>query len=666
MKKILFLILLGTLLVLPLVAGPIRVSFQDITVLRGSTVYIPVNIDSSLTSLNVKSYELDISYTSGALYIDSVITVGTMTQSWTSPAFHLSSGRITIASAGTEPLAGTGVLVFLKVFLPLTSSSYYGYLTFNKAYFNEGTPTTTVRNGTITIQNIPIITVSPNIGLLTVGETLQFYISGGSSPYSWYTTDPSVAIMNSSGLMTGIHAGFCQVIAIDNNGTRDTTSIIEVRAFKLIVRDTSYLQGQTFLLPVSITDLSLVNVYSGTFTVSYNSNVLTALGTIQDGTLLSAFTSPVIHLASGSITIAFSGDTSHLHATGTQVLIFIRFKITDVNTYGTTLQFSNIMFNETVAANYRNGNFNVIPRAILTVSPNTATLVAGDSLQFNVSGGATPPVIWSVGDPTLATISNSGLLKALKSGIIKVSVLDAVGATGTSGNITLYDMRSQLLNVGGKVGDTVEVPLQVGSYSPGIFSTQFTINFNQNYFTPLTVVTTGTLFEGRMTAIGSPASGSVNITAAGTNSTTGPGILLKVKFKILGTAPLGTYPLYLINTLFNEGKPFALTSNGNIIVGTTGIEEDDVYNPIEYSLDQNYPNPFNPATEIRFNLPTAAHVSLNIYNIYGEEIVSLLDGYQNAGLKIIEFNANNLSSGIYYYRMTTKYFTETKKMVFLK
>ena len=666
MKKNIFIILLGTLLVLPLMAGPIRVSFRDSTITRGKTVYIPVWIDSSVTGLNVKSYELDINYSAGAMVIDSVITNGSMTEGWGAPAFHLSSGKITIASAGTNPLAGTGIFLYLKASFPLSSTWTYASLQFVKAYFNEGTPTTIVRNGTITILNLPVITVSPNTALLNVGDTWQFYVSGGKSPYSWFTTDPFVATINPSGLLTTQHGGFCRVAAVDSNGITDTTGLIEVRSFKLTIRDTSYLQGQTINIPIYISDLSLVDIKSGIFSVTYNTNVLTALDVITSGSLLASFPSPVMHFDAGKITIAFASGTSRLDGVGISILLFIRFKITEVNNYATTLQFSDVMFNEVITGNIKNGYFTPILRANLTVTPNTATLIAGDSLQFAVSGGATPPVAWSVSDTTLATISTTGKLKALKSGIIQVSVLDAVGATGASGNITLYDMRSQLLNIGGKVGDTVEVPLQVGSYSPGIFSTQFTINFNQNYFTPLTVVTAGTLFEGRMTAIGSPTSGSVNITAAGVTPTSGPGILLKVRFIILGTTPLGTYPLYLVNTLFNEGKPSALTSNGNIIVITTGVGGDDENIPMKYSLGQNYPNPFNPATKIHFNLPTAAHVSLKIYNMYGEEVVSLLDGYQNAGLKIIEFSANNLSSGIYYYRLATKDFTETKKMVFLK
>ncbi|MBA4312996.1 MAG: hypothetical protein C0417_10240 [Chlorobiaceae bacterium] len=677
MKKNIFIILLGTLLVLPLMAGPIRVSFRDSTITRGKTVYIPVWIDSSVTGLNVKSYELDINYTAGPLVIDSVITNGSMTESWGAPAFHLSSGKITIAGAGTTPLAGTGIFLYLKTSLPLTSTSTYASLQFVKAYFNEGTPTTIVRNGTITIQNLPVITVSPNTGLLTVGETLQFYVSGGKSPYSWYTTDPYVATINSSGLLTSQHGGVCAVVAVDSNGITDTTGLIEVRSFKLTIRDTTYLQGQTINIPIYISDLTLVDIKSGTFSVSYNANVLTALDMLTNGALLASFPAPVMHFASGKITVAFASDTMRLNSVGTSILAYIRFKITEVNTYATTLQLSDIMFNESITGNIRNGYFTPILRANLTVAPSTAILVAGDSLQFTVSGGATPPVVWSVSDTTLASISATGKLKALKSGIIHVLVIDSVGATGTSGNITLYDMRIRLLNVTGAAGDSVEVSVEIGSYSPGVFSTQLSLTHNQNYFTPIEIITAGTLFEGRLVAMATPTAGSVNITAAGAAPVTGPGVLLKIRYKISASAPLGSYPVNFAANLLNEGKPLALPTNGQITVGTTGVEDNQPNMPVEFSLNQNYPNPFNPNTNIGFRISDFGFVTLKIFDMLGKEVATLVNEVKQPGEYTVRWDASasgGFPSGVYYYRLQSgspsissgQSFIETKKLILMK
>ena len=89
--------------------------------------------------------------------------------------------------------------------------------------------------------------------------------------------------------------------------------------------------------------------------------------------------------------------------------------------------------------------------------------------------------------------------------------------------------------------------------------------------------------------------------------------------------------------------------------------------PGEYSLQQNYPNPFNPSTTIRFNIPNTSNVTLKIYNINGQEIATLVNNeVVSAGVKEVDFNAVNLSSGIYFYTIKANDFTATKKMVLLK
>ncbi len=85
-----------------------------------------------------------------------------------------------------------------------------------------------------------------------------------------------------------------------------------------------------------------------------------------------------------------------------------------------------------------------------------------------------------------------------------------------------------------------------------------------------------------------------------------------------------------------------------------------------YSLSNNYPNPFNPGTKIVFQIPEGEFVTLKVYDILGNEIVSLLNEEKGAGKYEVEFNAANLPSGIYFYRLKAGSFVETKKMVFMK
>lgn len=88
--------------------------------------------------------------------------------------------------------------------------------------------------------------------------------------------------------------------------------------------------------------------------------------------------------------------------------------------------------------------------------------------------------------------------------------------------------------------------------------------------------------------------------------------------------------------------------------------------PVQYSLSQNYPNPFNPTTKINFQLPAGNFVSLKIYDALGKEVATLVNEKKDAGSYSVEFNANNFSSGIYFYRLNAGEFTETKRMLLLK
>lgn len=99
---------------------------------------------------------------------------------------------------------------------------------------------------------------------------------------------------------------------------------------------------------------------------------------------------------------------------------------------------------------------------------------------------------------------------------------------------------------------------------------------------------------------------------------------------------------------------------------TTKVEQVNNLNPNKFYLYQNYPNPFNAETKIRFSLPENSNVSLKIYNVLGEEIETLVNDYLTKGQYEINWNAFKYSSGIYFYRLQTDKWVETRKMVLLK
>ncbi|HAH50350.1 MAG TPA: hypothetical protein DCL80_03445 [Balneola sp.] len=111
--------------------------------------------------------------------------------------------------------------------------------------------------------------------------------------------------------------------------------------------------------------------------------------------------------------------------------------------------------------------------------------------------------------------------------------------------------------------------------------------------------------------------------------------------------------VYFVNTDAEDG-------------GNTVSNESANFNPKEFTLAQNYPNPFNPSTNISFNLPQASDVSLKVYNMLGQEVATLINERMAAGAQIVTFDASNLSSGMYIYRIQAGEFSRTKKMMLIK
>ncbi len=94
--------------------------------------------------------------------------------------------------------------------------------------------------------------------------------------------------------------------------------------------------------------------------------------------------------------------------------------------------------------------------------------------------------------------------------------------------------------------------------------------------------------------------------------------------------------------------------------------EVEVSLPLEYSLEQNYPNPFNPTTTIRYAIPQDNYVSIKLYDVLGNEVMTLVNEQKQAGRYEMLFNASGIASGVYYYQITSGSFTQTRKLVIIK
>jgi hypothetical protein len=106
-----------------------------------------------------------------------------------------------------------------------------------------------------------------------------------------------------------------------------------------------------------------------------------------------------------------------------------------------------------------------------------------------------------------------------------------------------------------------------------------------------------------------------------------------------------------------------------ISVALSGAISDGL--PKAYALEQNYPNPFNPSTEVAFALPQASHVRLDVFNVLGQKVTTVVDGEYPAGEHTVTWNGTNsnggsVSSGVYFYRIEAEGFSQTRKMMLLK
>ncbi|MDD8017512.1 MAG: carboxypeptidase regulatory-like domain-containing protein [Bacteroidota bacterium] len=148
-------------------------------------------------------------------------------------------------------------------------------------------------------------------------------------------------------------------------------------------------------------------------------------------------------------------------------------------------------------------------------------------------------------------------------------------------------------------------------------------------------------------------------------------------YRIDGLAP-GSYSAFVDKPGFHEstvqsvntsytltGSPSNATANFTIN-SVLSVSTNSSVQPKSYALAQNFPNPFNPSTTISYTLPASGNISLKVYNIVGQEVMTLVNGYQNSGEYRATFDAKGLASGIYFYRLQAGSFNQVKKMMLIK
>ncbi|MEG8947697.1 cohesin domain-containing protein [Rosettibacter firmus] len=146
----------------------------------------------------------------------------------------------------------------------------------------------------------------------------------------------------------------------------------------------------------------------------------------------------------------------------------------------------------------------------------------------------------------------------------------------------------------------------------------------------------------------------------------GPGEISTDGYYTWAPTPSQAGMTFILIVEVSDGTLKATSRRTIKVSGTvTGVEESEVI-PSDYVLLQNYPNPFNPSTTIKFGLPKDSNVRLTIYNILGQEIMTLVNGFMSAGYHIVKFDASELNTGMYIYKIQADDFVSMKKMLYVK
>ena len=258
---------------------------------------------------------------------------------------------------------------------------------------------------------------------------------------------------------------------------------------------------------------------------------------------------------------------------------------------------------------------------------NAAFLIRTKGTKSNGTGNQNPTAV--------ANLSKTQVF------LNEVITFDASQSSDTDGQITQY-----LWDFGD--GSTSNQATATHSYSQeNTFTYSLTVTDNQG--------ATGT------------ATGQITVGTSGGNL-----VLVNPSSGIIASGGSQTITLTLNAQTLNEGSytgQVSITTNGgNITIPIDYLVDVEKLSsvPKEFILSQNYPNPFNPTTVIEFSLPQTSNVSLKIYDVLGREVKELLNDKKTSGTYMVNFDAGNLSSGLYFYKLDTDNFSKVRKMLLVK
>ncbi len=537
----------------------VPVSIPDTCVKIGDFILIPVNI-GDVTGKEVYSAEITLTYDNAILQATDATLIGTIAEGRIM-FYNKYDGKIEIGISGTEPLSGSGTLVYVGfnvLALPVDSTIIH----FERMRFNEGIPAAETKDCVI--------------------KPCEVYQISGTVRYCLNDNPVDLALLRITG-------GKTDSVLTDASG------------------------GYSFLnLPGGLDYTAKPNKWG------HQGDAITA----YDASLVLR---NVVHLIQLSLCQKISADvTGNCEVSAYDASYILRYVVGELTQFPTGKDW------RFFPADYPLGNelCSGIPDSIFypDLSANMFNQDYKGILYGDVSGN------WIGGDLLVARSADFGPLP-------KVSTK----------NITV------------KPGEEFTLPIELREL-PETYSAEFSLSYDVNWLearkVSLSELTSGFMLEDRIT------SDRIKIALAGAKPVSGNGNLIGITFKVSDNVKPGERTeIKLVNLRVNESQVMELNLSYVVSVGALV--------PEKFLLSQNRPNPFNPVTSIEYSLPARSHVVLEVYNLLGQKVTTLVNEEQEAGAHQAIWDGkdkvgNSVSSGIYFYRMKAENFSEVKKMVLMK
>lgn len=573
-KKISALLLLLGLSVSGLLAQSITVTLPDTAVDAGTTISIPVRVNSISASDNVLSGGWTFTTSSDLVEFQSIDTQGTIVSAYTTQ-FNPTTGRF--AFAATSPIEGSGVFFNLVAAVNPDAEKFdETTIEIINAQFNEGNPAISTDEGAVHIQGVSISPRKPSSPLVE-GESYQFNLTGTiTPPVSWSSSNNAVATVSSEGVVEGVAPGSIKIYAEDAVGLKDSTDFFRVEPATLLdltvnVSDKAVYQTLEDTVQVLVSDVTGLNITSGQMDLSYSSDKIEILEVDTEGTILQGYPEPTVFESDNTISIAFA-DTEPLEGAG--ALINVHFRVFRDASGNAAITPQNVLFNESFEAAVAGGTIQIVEAPVPIVTPSSLDITEGETATFSVASGGSAPYTWSIEDESIATInSGTGELHALNRGITSVIATDADGFTSDQIQVTVNDVTVSMPSVEIVDEDTVTVPVETMDLTGlGILAYEIEVEYDPNIATYHGTEISGTLSEG-LSVIDSEESGIIKIAMATTSPMEDAGALVHLRFSAAASAGSGdTTTLGLRKMQFNEAVPSSPTAtkeSGSIVIEKT-------------------------------------------------------------------------------------------------